>query len=403
MNEEKDSTLIDPKYITTLLKGIFSDQELAIKEWRMTRITGGVEIISRIYRLTGDAVSQRQLKPWSMIIKKIHPEESFSDPSGFRYWKREIRAYQSQLLNHLPGNISKPEIYGIRENPDESYFIFMEDVHDDYKHPWSIDQFIEAAYQLGSFNGFFLTKKSLPEEEWVSRDWLRKYLLHATPMVSFIKQNPNHPAVKSLLPGLALPMTLAFWDEFPRLINKLDELPQTFCHQDAFSRNLFYRNEKFIAIDWGYAGIAPVGAELAPLIGVAFDYSQFPSSRAEELDQACFESYFNGLLDAGYKADQKQVRLGFILTMSLRYVLGGGVGERLPIVLDEHRRIEHSEALGITEDEVSQAKAEVVEYYQKIAMESLQSLGTVFSIRFISRTFLWAIRLAFRRKENNKP
>jgi thiamine kinase-like enzyme len=186
------------------------------------------------------------------------------------------------------------------------------------------------------------------------------------------------------------------------LVKSLDELPQTFCHQDAFTQNIFYRKGKFVAIDWGYAGIAPVGAELAALIGVAFEFSKFPSTRAEELDQVCFENYLHGLRDAGFEPDRKQVRLGFILTMTLRYVLGGVVGETLPWVLDEQRRKNYSEAIGVSEDEASKSDPGVVKYYQRITMEALQSMGLGFIIRFIARTILWAIRFAAQRIKFSK-
>jgi len=397
MNEENDRTILKTEYLVNLLKRVFLDPELELKEWQMTRITGGLEAASKIYRLAGFATIRGQREPWSMIMKKIDPDKDVTDPNGFRYWRREIQIYQSEFLEQLTEIISLPEKYAILENPDGSVCILMEDVQDEFQHPWHINQFIDTAYQLGLFNGVFLAGQSLPEDQWGSRDWLRKYLINATPMVDFIKQNPDHPVVKALLPGLSLPMTLALWDEFPRLVNRLDELPQTFCHQDAFTQNLFYRKGKFIAIDWGYAGIAPVGAELAPLIGVAFTFSKFPSIRADELDQVCFESYLRGLRDAGFEPDRKQVRLGFILTMTLRYVLGGVVGETLPTVLDEQKRKNYSEAIGVSEDEASKTEAGVVKYYQRIMMEALQSMGLGFIIRFIARTILWAIRFAAQR------
>ena len=397
MNEKKACSLFDTKFLATQLKRSFHDPKLSLIDWQITRITGGVDAGSTIYRLSGKAESKGQEKNWSMIMKQIQTEEAFSDPNSFHYWKREIQVYQSKMIDHLPGNFSTPKIYSIQKNPDGSYCIFMEDVQDEFRHPWPISQFIDTAYQLGRFNGAYLVDKSLPDDRWVSRNWLRKYLIYATPMVDFIKQNPDQPVVKSLLPGLSLPMTLSLWDAFPRLIERLDELPQTFCHQDAFTRNLFYQNGKLIAIDWGYAGIAPVGAELAPLIGVAFDYSGFPSNRAEELDQACFERYLDGLRDSGYTYDRQNVRLGFGLTMTLRYVLGAVVGGVLPKLLDKQGRKDYAEAVGVSEDEASENKAEVVNYYQKIAMESLTSLGMGFSIQFVVRTILWAIRISISR------
>jgi hypothetical protein len=47
--------------------------------------------------------------------------------------------------------------------------------------------------------------------------------------------------VEDVFPGQTLAATLAFWDAHPRLLSIFDALPQTFCHQDAFERNLILR------------------------------------------------------------------------------------------------------------------------------------------------------------------
>jgi hypothetical protein len=52
--------------------------------------------------------------------------------------------------------------------------------------------------------------------------------------VEFVRRPPHHPVVQDVFPSNTLAETLAFWDFHPIL----DELPQTFCHQDAFERNL---------------------------------------------------------------------------------------------------------------------------------------------------------------------
>lgn len=223
--------------------------------------------------------------------KKGAPTPKRDTTQGYRYWKRETQAYQSGLLQALPGQVTAPRCYDIHEEPDGSVWIWLEDIKDEQGHPWSIERYARVARHLGQFNGACLVGRPLPSDAWVTHEWLRTYLRHAAPMVEFILQNPAHPTVQSMLPGIALPLTLAFWEEHTRMLNVLDELPQTFCHQDAFGRNLFYRREQVIALDWSYAGIAPVGAELAPLIGVAFGLARFPSSQAKELDQACSEGY----------------------------------------------------------------------------------------------------------------
>jgi hypothetical protein len=391
---------VDPEYLISLLQRALGNQFAQIREWEVHRLKGGLEYGSTIYRLEGSGVSDGKVRDWSLILKKIDPDSQVDDPQGYRYWKRETQAYQSGLLQELPGQVTAPRCYDINEKPDGSVWIWLEDIKNGQEHPWSIEQYTRVARHLGHFNGAYLVGHPLPSDTWITHDWLRKYLHHATPMVEFIIQNPAHPTVQLMLPGIALPLTLAIWKEYPRMLRILDELPQTFCHQDAFGRNLFYRGEQVIAIDWGYSGIAPVGTELAPLIGAAFGLGRFPSSQAKELDQACFGGYLEGLRQAGWEPDFRQVRIGYTLTVMLRYVLGATVGEALPGLLDEETRIHWADGLGGPPEKAGESDAGTVNYYQSIAMEAMKLLGPGSLLRVLGHTASYAFRLGGRRPKN---
>jgi len=217
-------------------------------------------------------------------------------------------------------------------------------------------------------------------------------------MVDFILQNPAHPTVQLMLPGITLPLSLALWDERARMLSVLDELPQTFCHQDAFGRNLFCPDERGIAIDWGYAGIAPVGAELAPLVGVAFGLAGFPSSQAKALDQACFAGYLEGLRQADFQPDPGQVRVGYALTVLLRYILGATVGQLLPGLLDKKTRLHWAEGVGPPPEIAGEVDAGVAAYYQATALEALKLLGLGSILRVLGHTTSYTVRLAGKRR-----
>lgn len=397
--ETNDTTLsITAENLAHVLQRVTGNQSVQIREWEVQGLKGGLEDYSAIYRLQGSVVADGTVQSWSLILKTIQPDAQFDDPQGYRYWKRETEAYQSGLLQELPGQVTAPHCYDIQGKPDGSVWIWLEDIKDEQEHPWPIERYAQVARHLGQFNGAYLAGRPLPGDTWIAHDWLRKYLRHAAPMVEFILQNPVHPAVQSMLPGIALPLTLACWDECPRMLKVLDELPQTFCHQDAFGRNLFYRHEQVIALDWGYSGIAPVGAELAPLIGVAFGLARFPSGQAKELDQACFEGYLEGLRQVGWEPDLWQVRVGYTVTMFLRYTLGAAIGEMLPGLLDEKTRPHWVEGVGGPPDQVGETDAGVAAYYQSIAMEALKLLGLGSMMRVMGCTARHAIRLAGKRR-----
>jgi hypothetical protein len=276
----------------------------------------------------------------------------------------------------------------------------MEDIQDEFEHPWSIQQYARVAHHLGASNGAYLAGLPVPNQDCITHDWLRKFVVHAASMIKFIQQNPAHPSVKFLLPGLSLLTNLALWDEHPRMLHLLERLPQTFYHQDALGLNLFYRQGSVIARDWGFAGIAPVGAELAALIGVAFSYTGFPSSQAKALDQACFSSYLAGLRQAGWKPDPRQVRVGYTFTMILRNIFGGVIGEIIPVLLNENTRQKATRKLGVHPEDAGKTDAGIAAYYQEIGQEAVKFLDTKSMIRFIGRTGFYAISMAPKRLSN---
>lgn len=190
------------------------------------------------------------------------------------------------------------------------------------------------------------------------------------------------------------------WDDHPRLLKVLDHLPQTLCHNDAFGPNLFNRRDEVVAIDWSFTGIAPLGAELAPLVGAAFGLAKFPSSQTKDLDQACFAAYLEGLRQAGYHPDPRQVRKGYTLTVMLRYTLGAAIGEELPGLLDEKTRQHWIEGLGARPEKAGETEAGIVAYYQSIFIEALMSLGLAVMSRILLRILAYAVRLGEKRRSS---
>lgn len=398
MESKGISIPVEKEYLEGLLQKVLGCSPVALGEWEEHRLSGGLEYGTAIYRICGEAGCNSKTHPWSLILKSIHPGARDPDPQGFDYWKREALAYQSGFLIDLPGKLAAPDCYEVAERPDGSIWIWMEDVQDDHPGPWSIEQYAQVARHLGLFNGAYLAGRPLPAETWISHDWLPRYLEHAALMVDFVRQHPAHPIVQLMFPGLSLPMTLAAWDERSRMLKALDHLPHTFCHQDAFKRNLFLRGDEVIAVDWSFTGIAPVGAELAPLIGAAFGLAKFPSSQAMELDKACFSAYLQGLHQAGWQPDPRQVRRGYTLTVVLRYVLGATLGQELPGLLDEKTRQHWIEGMEGNPEKAGESDPGIVAYFQSIFIEALRSLGLASMLRFLGITLGYAIRLGRKRR-----
>lgn len=278
-------------------------------------------------------------------------------------------AYQSGLLHSLPGGLlTAPACYTVQEEPDGSIQLWLEDIQDDVGSPWPLEEYARAARHLGQFNGAYLCGQPLPSNDWVTHNWLRMYVENAAGSVEFIRQNPNHPTIRHLFPGPTLGQMLAIWDEHERILDILDDLPQVFCHQDAFKRNLFARGGKTLAIDWGYAGLAPVGAELVALIAGSIGFWEIPAEKVMEVERQCLDAYLLGLAASGWKGDPRLVRKGYSLTLLLRYPIGGSVGELVPLLLDRERRQKLESVLDKSAGEIEKTDPAVLRSMQPLSL-----------------------------------
>ena len=203
-----------------------------------------------------------------------------------------------------------------------------------------------------------------------------------------------------MFPELVLAQVLAIWDEHERILEVIDNLPQVFCHQDAFRRNLFARGGKTIAIDWGYAGLAPIGAELVALIAASIGFWEVPAEKVKEMDRLCFEGYLQGLRDAGWMGDPRLVRTGYTATLMLRYPVGGQIGEIIPAMLDQARRSRMEAAFDSKHaEDIWKSDPATIAYYESIIPDAMKHIGMTNMLRVFGRIGVNALRLKAARKE----
>jgi thiamine kinase-like enzyme len=131
--------------------------------------------------------------------------------------------------------------------------------------------------------------------------------------------------VRGALPGATADRILQLWDARDRLCAVLDQLPQTFCHLDLNPRNLFVRplgngEIESVAIDWEFAGVSALGAELATLVGGSLVFDLADLEGARELEAGVFTSYLAGLQETGWSGNQRHVWLGYTIAMGLHII-----------------------------------------------------------------------------------
>ena len=124
---------------------------------------------------------------------------------------------------------------------------------------------------------------------------------------------------------------------------------------------------------------------------------QLPADQVEELDRRCFESYVQGLRDAGWSGDPQLVRMGYAITSLLRYPIGGSVGEALPRLLDQESRSQMETTFDRSADEMEKSDPALVAYYQKLLPEALKLLGLKRLGSLLGRFAVHTVRTAVRR------
>jgi hypothetical protein len=239
--------------------------------------------------------------------------------------------YQSGLLEDLPEGLRAPRCYGCIEHPG-SYQIFLEDLQAmELGVTWPIETYKEVARQLGRFNGAYLKEGSTPSAEWIPNQWLRSYIEDAAPNMERFFETLDHPMLHRAYRTASESKMRELWKKRHELLDALESLPQTFCHQDAFCRNLFYKTDnnglQLTAIDWSYSGPAALGSELVPLVVHAMASGGIPWSDGNQLVQLSLEGYIEGLAEMGWRGNPDMVRFALSVGITYRVGFGGMVGE----------------------------------------------------------------------------
>ena len=357
---------VDRAILAPFVRWILDREVVEILHWQFQPLTGGWDLSNSLYRCTGAATVKGETFPWSLILKVIRFSEENDDPSHFRYWRREAQAYQSGALSQLPGGITAPQCFAAEEKPDGAYWIWMEDVKDESRNAWPLETYGVVARCLGRFNGAYLEGRPLPNGPWVTRNWLRSYLESAGPALKRLVNSMDHPLIRRSLPGLTANFFQKLWEERLEVLEMLEHFPQTFCHQDAFRNNLFFRHTpdqqpEVIAIDWDRCGIAAVGQEIGVLVHVSL--GAVPLEEAYHLEQIILDGYLDGLREAGWQGDPDMVRFSCAATICWRYGIGGFAGELVPWMLDEQSRAAIEQAFGLSVEQIADQTAAILPWF----------------------------------------
>ena len=295
-------------------------------DWRLDPLGGGRgEITGGVYRVVGRAQDQGHPVSWSLVLKVVPEPDLDEDPAAYNYWKREFRIYQAGLVASLPG-ITAPLCWGACDRPGDGTWLWLEDVEGP-RGTWRDHDYAHAARNLGQFSAAYLKKRPLPRAAWLSDRMLRKGCAFFGSYMRDLRATLDHPLVRQFCSAEQATRLERLWTAREALLQKVEDLPQTFCHFDAIRRNLCRcegsEGTRTVAFDWEWAGTGALGEDLAPLVAGSLCMGDSAPASGPRLDAVAFTGYIDGLLEAGWLGEAEQVRFAYCAASALRYGLWG--------------------------------------------------------------------------------
>jgi hypothetical protein len=366
--------------LTPLVQSALNSETVEVVNWECEQLHGGIGLGTAIYRFSGEGHDREEKAPWSLVLKTLRPAGDNANVCAWNYYKREADAYQSGLLDDLPGGLVAPRCFGVLDHPDDTCWVWLEDIRDEIGSQWPLERYGVAARHAGQLNGAYLVERSLPSWPWLSSDWLRGHIARSASAMPLIRNSLDHPLVRRGFPDDSSDRLFRLWEERDRYLDALDRLPRTLCHLDLFRRNLFARktadgDDQTVAIDWAFVGQGAIGEEIANLVFTSLAFNEVDLAQAQALEDIVFEGYLEGLRDVGWRGDPQQVRLGYTAG-NLRLRLGE-LDRVINFLLDESQYHFAEQAFGRSMEEIEDHFAQVNCFVDSLIDEARGLMGVL--------------------------
>jgi hypothetical protein len=319
-----DPAAIDRETLSGPVRAALGRSTATLIDWHSSPLAGGGDPkTAGLLRVAGRADDRGEILSWSLVLKVLRPTGEDIDPTHPNYWKREVLAYQSGLLAALPSGVTAPRYFGVTEY-DDGVWLWLEEIRDGWVPRWTLDSYGRAAYLLGQFNAACAKDSTLFTAPWWSHGWLDGWLAQfSAGLAESLGQVLDHPLVRQVCSGENAGRLLQLIADRAAFAAALDGLPQSFCHHDAWRRNLVLRSDsagpdQAMLIDWADAGSGALGQELAAFVWAPVIYFDVEIDDLYEMEAVAWSHYLDGLRDGGWHGEPSVVRLGYTVDVALR-------------------------------------------------------------------------------------
>lgn len=217
-----------------------------------------------------------------------------------------------------------PVCYALTRIEEGAYGLWMEDVGTAWSENWSLERYRLAAYHLGYFNGRFVVSDTVPNEAWLGQSGWQDHVEASALALELLARHRGEAHVTAIYPPPIAAQLLALWQRRKAIIRRARNLsPLSMCHGDTSGRNLYDIDSKeTVAIDWYYAGLAPLGEDVARCLGSSIHwFFRGRMDEAKDLFKEMGDGYVEGLHAAGFSGDAQAVRYAYRAVICTLYAL----------------------------------------------------------------------------------
>lgn len=310
-----------------------------LRDWRADEVgTGraGNPTSGGIYRVSGTAETDGAGPArWSIILKVLRRVPGLpvhtDAPDSPICWRREIDLARSGLLDAVAG-IASPRCFAIVDQPDETAWLWFEDLGEVGLAEWGARDYAVAAAALARFHARSLAVADEVDLSWLDREPFTTFLaLHYGPMVQRVldlaRHAPAGSALGALDPGRGpeeLRPVLELMADPSAALAALDLVPRTLIHNDFNPDNLRLRTRpdgevEVVAFDWQMVSLGPVSADLGQLLSYLPD--RLGTLTRDQVEQATIDAYVRAAAESGAPVDRAAVLTAYRADAAVRQVL----------------------------------------------------------------------------------
>jgi hypothetical protein len=240
-----------------------------------------------------------------------------TDPTHWNWWRREADVYAEDLARWLrPHGVDAPHLRHLDDRGDGVIVLWLDWEDGASGADLGIDGLAAFARALGRAQAHLSDDGDAAEVRqrtpWLSQGFLRNYS-ESKPDVGPLLADDSvwaNPLVAEHLGHLR--------EDLTHLHRQRDELfavagrcPRTLCHLDVWPANVTRRPDGcHVLFDWSFTGDGALGEDIANLIPDSVFDLLYPADRLGDLAEAVESAYIAGVRSAGWRGDDRWIRLG---------------------------------------------------------------------------------------------